>query len=53
MSIRVEDFTGVAQKIGVMIKMIRTELNQFKGRNITEDVGSKTENRLDIIIFIK
>lgn len=52
LNMRVVDFTGVAQNIGVKIRIIRMELSQFRGRRMTDDVGSNTENRLVIIIFI-
>lgn len=48
----VVDFTGVAQKIGVTTRIIRIELNQFSGSEMTDEVGSNTENRLVIIIFM-
>jgi hypothetical protein len=41
---------GAYQKIGLTISINKIDLTQFKGRDIIED-GSKTENRLVIIIF--
>lgn len=47
---RIKNLFGISQKIGVRIMMKVNELIQFRGRLI-EDLGSKTENRFDIIIF--
>lgn len=47
---RIKNLFGISQKIGVRIMMKVKELIQFRGRLI-EDLGSKTENRFDIIIF--
>lgn len=41
----------MAQKIGVTTIMIKIELIQFRGSEITDEVGSNTENKLVIIIF--
>ena len=41
----------MSQKIGVKIIMKIKELIQFSGKFI-EDLGSNTENKFDIIIFM-
>jgi len=47
----IRNLFGIIQKIGIKIIIKIKDLIQFRGRFI-EELGSKTENRFDIIIFI-